>query len=138
MVPAHLSLITLGVDDVARATSFYQRLGWPLLEMSDPEVSFLQLSVVVLALFPRPLLAADAMVDDRASGFPGVTMSINLPTQAEVDQAAEAWVAAGGTLVKRPQSAEWGGYSGYVSDLDGHLWELAYNPYSPEWAAPTS
>ncbi len=135
MVPAHLSVVTLGVADVDQAAAFYTALGWPVLASSSAEIRFLQVGLVVLGLFGRAALAADADVADDPTGFAGVTLSINLPSVTHVNAAARAWVDAGGTVVKPPQAAEWGGYSGYVADLDGHLWELAYNPYSPEWAA---
>ncbi len=137
-VPAYVSLVTLGVADVRRAAAFYERLGWPRKESSDASdaVAFFELGNVVIGLYGHDDLAADAGVDPTPAGFRGVTLAINLATTERVDAAAESWVAAGGTLVKQPEPVFWGGYSGYVADLDGHLWEIAYNPLSPEWAAP--
>jgi predicted lactoylglutathione lyase len=135
-VPAHLSLVTLGVADVAASTAFYESLGWQRLGGSENEVSFFQVGGTVLGLFGRGALADDAAVPDDGGGFRGVSLAINLATTELVDAAFDAWEAVGGVVVKRPHTVSWGGYSGYVADPDGHLWEFAYNPYSPEWAAP--
>ncbi|MGZ4739146.1 MAG: VOC family protein [Ilumatobacteraceae bacterium] len=127
-VPARLTLITLGVADVARATSFYEALGWRRSSASNDDVSFFQLGGLALSVFGRQDLADDAMVPSAGNGFSGITLAINLESEAEVDRVAGEWVACGGSLVKQPHRAFWGGYSGYVADLDGHLWELAHNP----------
>ena len=130
-IPARLSLVTLGVADVARATSFYEALGWRKSSASQTEVSFFQLGGMALSLYGREALAEDATVSSSGAGFSGISLAINLESEAEVDRVADTWVTCGGTLVKRPQRVFWGGYSGYVSDADGHLWELAYNPGFP-------
>ena len=142
-VPAHLSLVTLGVADVARATAFYESLGWERLPASQPTISFFRLHSVTLALFGATDLAADALLPASAATFVpgqfrGVTLAINVLSPAAVDRVYGEWLAAGATVVKPPEPTEWGGYSGYVADPDGHLWELAHNPYSPDWAAPVS
>ena len=137
-VPAHLSIVTLGVADLAVSTAFYEALGWQRLGASQDTISFFQVGGVVLGLYGREALAEDAQVSHQGSGFRGVTLAINVGSPTAVDEMAGAWVAAGAQLVTAPHSAFWGGYSGYVSDPDGHLWELAHNPYSPEWAAPNS
>jgi hypothetical protein len=134
--PAHLSLVTLGVADLAASIAFYDTLGWPRIPDSSGQVAFYQLNGVVLGLYGHGALADDAQVAPERSGFRGVTLACNVGSPVAVDAMAAAWVAAGATLVKPPQPTEWGGYSGYVADPDGHLWELAHNPYSPEWAAP--
>lgn len=134
-VPAHLSLVTLGVVNVPRASGFYQSLGWPKLPSSGDQISFLQVGAVVLSLYERAALADDAGVDVSGQGFRATSLGINLPSPAHVDAAVSTWAAAGGSIVKQPCSVFWGGYSGYVADLDGHLWEIAFNPHSPEWAA---
>jgi predicted lactoylglutathione lyase len=136
-VPAHLSLVTLGVRDVAASTSFYESLGWQRLGGSDDEISFFQVGSVVLGLYGRDELALDATLPAEGSGFRGVSLAINLATPELVDAAFESWAEVGGAVVKPPHSVFWGGYSGYVADPDGHLWEIAFNPMSPEWAAPT-
>ena len=127
-VPARLTLVTLGVADVARATSFYEALGWRKSSASQDEVSFFQLGGLALSVFGRQSLADDATVGSEGSGFSGISLAINLESEAEVDRVAAEWVSCGGTLVKQPERVFWGGYSGYVKDPDGHLWELAYNP----------
>ena len=137
-VPAHLSLVTLGVSDLGRSTAFYRAVGWQRLPASSEEISFFSLGQVVLGLFPHAALAEDAAQasSQAAGGFRGVTLAINGRDEAAVDRMIADFVAAGASLVKAAPRAEWGGYSGYVADPDGHLWELAFNPYSPEWAAP--
>lgn len=135
-VPAHLSLVTLGVADVTVATAFYESLGWPRIGGAEGEISFFQVGSVVVGLFGREALARDATVPAEGSGFRGVSLAINLATIELVDEAVASWAAVGGSIVKPPHTVFWGGYSGYVADPDGHLWELAYNPMSPEWAAP--
>jgi uncharacterized protein len=127
-VPARLTLVTLGVADVARATSFYEALGWRKSSASQDEVSFFQLGGLGLSLFGHQALADDAGVSSKGEGFAGISLAINLESEAEVDRVAAEWVACGATLVKQPERASWGGYSGYVADPDGHLWELAHNP----------
>ena len=130
-VPARLTLVTLGVADVARATSFYEALGWRRSSASNDDVSFFQLGGLALSVFGRQSLADDAMVPAAGEGFAGVSLAINLESEAEVDRVALEWVACGGAMVKQPHRVFWGGYSGYVADPDGHLWELAHNPGFP-------
>ena len=127
-VPARLTLVTLGVADVARATAFYEALGWRKSSASQDAVSFFQLGGLALSVFGRQDLADDAGVSSQGEGFVGISLAINLESEAEVDRAAAEWVACGGTMIKQPHRAFWGGYSGYVADPDGHLWELAHNP----------
>lgn len=130
-----LSLVTLGVADVARAAAFYEALGLTRARDSNDSVAFFNTSGPVLALFGREALADDAGLSPEGSGFRGVTLSWNLPSVAEVDTAMIRFVAAGGSLVKAPEAVFWGGYSGYASDPDGHLWEIAHNPGFPVDAA---
>jgi predicted lactoylglutathione lyase len=127
-VPARLTLVSLGVADVARATSFFEALGWRKSSASNDDVSFFQLGGLALSVFGRQDLADDATVSSDGSGFRGMSLAINLESEAEVDRVAAEWLSCGGTMVKQPHRAFWGGYSGYVADLDGHLWELAHNP----------
>jgi predicted lactoylglutathione lyase len=121
-------LVTLGVADVARATSFFAALGWRMSSASNDDVSFFQLGGLALSVFGRQALADDANVSSEGGGFGGISLAINLESEAEVDRVAADWLSCGGTMVKQPHRAFWGGYSGYVADLDGHLWELAHNP----------
>ena len=125
-----VSLITLGVADLERALAFYRDgLGWTLSSASvEGDVAFIQLNGMALALWSRRLLAEDARLppDD---GWGGVALAQNHVSQQAVDAAAATAVAAGGTLLKLPEHTDWGGYSGYVADPDGHPWELAHNPF---------
>ncbi len=127
-VPARLTLVTLGVADVARARAFYEALGWRRSSASNDDVSFFQLGGLALSVFGRQALADDATVSASGEGFSGISLAINLESEVEVDRVAAEWVSCGGTIVKQPHRAFWGGYSGYVADPDGHLWELAHNP----------
>lgn len=132
-IPALISLVTLGVRDVPAETRFYQALGFELSSTSVPgEVSFFQTAAGVLAVWGEDALAADAGVAPRpAPGFRGVALAINLGSPAEVDAALDTAVAAGGRLAKAAQPTDWGGYSGYFADPEGHLWEVAHNPFWP-------
>ena len=124
-----ISLITLGVSDLARASAFYERLGW-VRAMKDAEgVAFFQAGGMAFSLCPRTELAKDAGVSDPgAPGFNGMALAYNTRTREEVDAVLGEAVAAGGTLVKPAQDALWGGYSGYFADTEGFLWEVAWNP----------
>ncbi|HET6390550.1 VOC family protein [Hyphomicrobium sp.] len=126
-----LSLVTLGVKNVARSRAFYEALGFRASSASQDEVAFFDLGGIVLSLFGREALAKDAGVEPRESGFSGVSLAHNVNSQAEVDQVLSEAVSAGGKLIKPGQKAFWGGYSGYFADPDGHLWEIAYNPFMP-------
>jgi hypothetical protein len=127
-----LTLVTLGVADMARAVAFYDRLGWRRSGAHDPgEVAFYRLDTVILSLFPRTHLAADAQVLDTPPGFGGVTLALNQDSEAAVDAVLAEAVAAGAKLLKPGQKVFWGGYSGYFADPDGHLWEVAHNPFFP-------
>lgn len=131
-VPQRISLVTLGVADVARATAFYESLGWRRSSASqDGGITFFAMQGSALALFGRDDLAHDAGVDPAGTGFRGVSVALNCDSRGEVDDVFAAWVAAGATAVKPPEAVFWGGYSSYVADPDGHLWEIAHNPMSP-------
>jgi catechol 2,3-dioxygenase-like lactoylglutathione lyase family enzyme len=127
-----VTLITLGVADLARAIAFYRDgLGWRASARSQEGViAFFQLNGCVLGLWPRALLADDAQVTDLG-GWGGITLAQNQRSPQAVDEAVARAVAAGATLLKAPVATEWGGYSGYVADPDGHPWEIAHNPYWP-------
>ena len=129
-VPPRLSIVTLGVADVAQATTFYESLGWERSAASQPTITFFDLQGSVLGLYEWSALADDAKVPDDGSGFRGVACAVNCESAEEVDAAWAEWVAAGGSGVLEPHKAFWGGYSSYVADPDGHLWEIAYNPYA--------
>lgn len=125
-----LNIVTLGVRDLAKAVSFYRDgLGWPLSSASVGDFAIFSLATgTALALYPRHLLAADAKLEDRG-GFGGITLAHNVADKASVDAVLTQAVALGGTLLKPAQMAEWGGYSGYFADPDGHPWEVAWNPF---------
>jgi predicted lactoylglutathione lyase len=132
-VPARVSLVTLGVKDVARSTAFYVALGWPLSSASVPgDVSFFKTSGGLLALWGEDLLAADAGLPGAApTDRRGHALAINIESREEVDAALATAVAAGGRITRAAQATDWGGYNGYFADLDGHLWEVAHNPFWP-------
>ncbi|MBS2961945.1 VOC family protein [Actinocrinis puniceicyclus] len=134
-MPARVSLVTLGVADLARATSFYRALGWPLVENAGDGVSFVRTGGALLSLFPYRDLAHDAGVPADGEGFRHVALAINVESAQAVDRGLAAAVAAGATPVKPGQQTFWGGYSGYFADPDGHLWEVAHNPFWPLDAA---
>lgn len=130
-LPRHVSLITLGVADVAASRVFYERLGFPAAGLDNTEVAFFDMNGIVLGLFGRSDLAEDAGVGDDGAGFRGVACAFNLSGEAEVDRALAHAEACGAAIVKPARKVFWGGYSGYFTDPDGHLWEVAYNPHFP-------
>lgn len=131
-----LSIVTLGVGDVARARAFYERLGFAASPAGNESVAFFFAGGVVLALYGRTALAEDAHVEPGdPAPFAGVTVAHNCRSAAEVDAVLAQAVQCGGTLRKPAQKAFWGGYSGYFADPDGHLWEVAHNPFFPMDAA---
>ena len=131
MTPQRITLITLGVADLAAARAFYARLGWQEHGKSQPGIAFFQLHGQALALFGRDALAADQGRPGATLGSGAVTLCQNFTTEAEVDAAFTAALAAGGTALKAPEKVFWGGYSGYWADADGHVWEVAMNPFWP-------
>lgn len=131
MTVPHITLITLGVEDLPRARAFYAVLGWKESAQSSDSVVFFQMNGSALGLFPLAELAKDQGRPGARLGKGAITLAQNFATEAEVDSAFEAALAAGGTAVKRPEKVFWGGYSGYWADLDGHVWEVAMNPFWP-------
>jgi catechol 2,3-dioxygenase-like lactoylglutathione lyase family enzyme len=125
-----LTLVTLGVDDLARARSFYEEgLGWRPADTPEG-VAFYQLPGMAFALWSRAELAADARtpVDGR---FSGIALACNQRSREEVDAVMAAAAAAGARILKPAEATPWGGYSGYFADPDGHVWEVAHNPGWP-------
>lgn len=129
-----ISMITLGVRDLAASVRFYENgLGFPRME-SPPGVAFFTLDGSWLGLYARDALAEDATVPAEGSGFEGFALAHNVASEAEVEAVMQQALAAGATLVKPAQKVFWGGYSGYFKDPDGHLWEVAHNPFF--WVGP--
>lgn len=126
-----VSLITLGVGDLARSKAFYTKLGFKASSVGGAEVVFFQAGAVALCLFPRESLACDADVSPEGGGFRGIAIAHNVREKDQVDAAIAEAVAAGGTITKAAHDAIWGGRSGYFADPDGHLWEVAWNPHFP-------
>ena len=131
MTPQRVTLITLGVADLARSRAFYGALGWREAPGGTEAVTFYQMHGAVLGLFGKDDLAADQGRPGADLGTGAVTLAQNFGTRAEVDAAFEAALAAGATALKRPEEVFWGGYSGYWADPDGHVWEMAMNPFWP-------
>lgn len=128
MTPQRVTLITLGVADLDRAKAFYDALGWVHTERTEGVV-FYQINGLVLGLFPLAELAKDQGRPDAVLGKGAVTLAQNFATEAEVDAAFAHALACGATVLKTPEKVFWGGYSGYYADPDGHVWELAHNPF---------
>lgn len=132
-VPARITIVTLGVADLARATAFYGALGWSPTDYSTPEITFIATTGSMLALFPTDELAADAnLAPPAGDGFRGITMAINVDTDDEVLTILATAEAAGATIVKPAErSPFFAGLDGYFTDPDGHAWEVAHNPDLP-------
>jgi catechol 2,3-dioxygenase-like lactoylglutathione lyase family enzyme len=124
-----INIVTLGVKNIQRAIQFYRDgLGWPLSSISGGDFAIFKISTgTALALYPRHLLTKDACVEDYG-GYGGITLAQNVSSKEEVDKALSQAVLAGGTLLKAAGNTEWGGYSGYFADPDGHPWEVAWAP----------
>lgn len=131
MTVPRISLVTLGVSGIARSRVFYDALGFVASPASQDDVAFYQSGGMALALYPRQLLAEDATVQNTASGFSGVTIALNQPSEEAVDKFLAHAARCGATIAKPAQKTFWGGYSGYFADPDGHLWEVAHNPFFP-------
>ena len=124
-----VSLITLGVADVARATAFYEALGWCRAPGSQPEITFFQLAGQALALYPRTMMEAD--LGHPLQGNGAVALAQNLRSREEVERLYDDALNAGATPLRSPYETEWGGYVAYVADPDGHAWEFAHVPMFP-------
>jgi predicted lactoylglutathione lyase len=131
-VTPRINLLTLGVSDIAASRAFYQRLGFTASPSGSDDVAFFDANGVVLGLYGHDALADDAQVPRRAPPeFRGVSIAWNAASESDVDAIIAHAVACGARLVKAPQKVFWGGYSGYFADPDGHLWEVAFNPFFP-------
>jgi hypothetical protein len=127
-VEQRISLVTLGVADVARAREFYEALGWRTGAAPDDDVVFFQSGGMILAVWGRDQLAEDSGVED-AGGWGGVTLAHNVRSPEEVDAVLAEAERAGARIARAGGATFWGGYSGIFVDLDGHPWEVAHNPH---------
>ncbi|GAB1378147.1 VOC family protein [Pararhodobacter aggregans] len=130
MKPQRITLVTLGVADLERARAFYAALGWEPQE-TNPGVIFYNLGGMKMGLFGLDPLAEDQGRKGAALGTGAMTLAQNFDSREAVDQAFAQALAAGATALKAPEAVFWGGYSGYYADPDGHVWELAHNPFWP-------
>jgi len=132
MMEQRLSIVTLGVRDLGVARNFYlDGLGWTEQEQDSDGIVFVQMPGIVFALYPKAALADDIGVAVPSGPTAGaITLAYNTRTEGEVDEVLATAAAAGATLIKAAEKVFWGGYSGYFADLDGHLWEVAFNPFS--------
>jgi uncharacterized protein len=129
---ACLSLVTLGVSDLAKSTTFYEALGFRRKSRGVDGVAFFEAGGVILSLWHAAELAKDAEIAwTNPSGFRGMSLAWNCTSVAEVDRALARAMAAGATLIRAAQTVFWGGYTAYFADPDGHLWEVAHNPQFP-------
>ena len=125
-----ISIITLGVKDLLGSVEFYRDgLGLPLYDEDTDYIAFFKLQGTWLSLYPLDALATDVEVSVEGSGFSGVTLAHNVRTREEVDTVLDVAVTAGANLVKPAKDTAWGGYSGYFTDPEGYLWEIAWNPH---------
>jgi len=125
-----MTFITLGVTDLNQSIDFYEnKFGWKRSELSNESIIFYELKGIHLALYNREELAKDATVDPSGNGFRSFTLAYNTHSEKEVDDLIESLRKKGVQVIKEPQKVFWGGYSSYVADPDGNLWEIAFNPF---------
>jgi hypothetical protein len=125
-----ITFFTLGVNDLQVSADFYENtLGWKRSPMSTENIVFFELNGIHLSLYNREALAEDATVEPVGSGFKGFTMAHNVGSEKAVDDLINDLRNKGVTIVKEPQKVFWGGYSSYIADPDGNLWEIAFNPF---------
>ena len=124
------TLITLGVKSIKNALDFYETgLGWKKSKTSTDDMILFPLGGIVLGLYPRDLLAEDATVSSKGTGFSGIAIAYNAKSEKEVNEVLDQVKKLGAKIIKPAQKVFWGGYSGYFKDPDGHLFEVAYNPF---------
>ncbi|BAY81110.1 glyoxalase/bleomycin resistance protein/dioxygenase [Calothrix parasitica NIES-267] len=125
-----LNIVTLGVEDLQRSLKFYKDgLGWKLSSASNENIAFFQMGGVVFSLYLRDKLAEDIKIKSDGDGFSGITLAYNAKDEAEVDKVLQQVESLGAKIIKKAEKVFWGGYSGYFADFDGHLWEVAWNPF---------
>lgn len=123
-----LNLIKLGVKDFEKSLQFYKNLGWKKSDKSMEEMAFFMLNGIILGLHPIHELEKDTGLKYRQSDFSGLTISFNAKSKLEVDEIIKEIDEIGGEIIREPQDVYWGGYNAYFKDLDGYLFEVAYNP----------
>jgi len=129
-VEQRISLVTLAVADMTRARTFYERLGWRGQQVE--ETAFFQVGGIGLVLWGRDELADDAGLEDRGTdGFGGIALAHNVRSRVEVDEVLDQAANAGAEITQAARETFYGGYAGYFTDPDGHVWEIAYNPGFP-------
>jgi uncharacterized protein len=125
-----MTMIGLGVKDLEVSKKFYETVFcWTRMQPENPNIVFYRLNGIILSLYPNDKLAEDASVSSAGNGFKGVTCAYNAQTEEDVDRLFSEFENKGVSIIKKPEKASWGGYSGYISDPDGHLWEFAFNPF---------
>lgn len=127
-----LTIVGLGVNDLNIALAFYEKkFGWKKMKSSNDNIVFFQLNGILLSLYLKDKLAEDANVNVEGHGFKGFTLAFNTRSKEDVDNLIIRLEANGVEIVKRPEDVFWGGYSSYIADPDGNLWEIAFNPFLP-------
>lgn len=126
-----ISVVTLAVADLARSRRFYEDLGWHVAEAVDGSVVAFDLVGQSLSLYGRTDLARDVGVDEAALATGGVTLACNVEEPEDVEPTLDEFAAAGGTVLRPAGPVDWGGTVGYAADPDGHVWEIAHNPFAP-------
>ncbi len=130
--PARLHFITLGTNNLEKSKAFFKALfGWKPTMKDSKDVAFFDMGGYVLSLFPKENLAHDALTSSQGSGFPGITLAHNVRTKSEVAKVLLRAEKLGAKIQKPAHDVFWGGHSGYFIDLDGHFWEIAWNPFMP-------
>lgn len=125
-----INIITLGVSNLQKTLEFYEDgLKWTKSNASQEDIAFFQMGGVVLAFYLRESLADDVSVSVSGDGFSGITIAYNAKSKSEVDEVLQEVEKLGAKIIKPAQKVFWGGYSGYFKDLDGHLFEVAFNPF---------
>ncbi len=126
----NLSIITLGVLDLQKTLEFYEKgLNWKKSKASKDKIAFFEVGGIVLSFFSKEALAKDANLSNDGSGFAGITIAYNTKSEEEVDKVIEKVKTLGADIIKPAEKSDWGGYSGYFKDIDGHVFEVAYNPH---------
>ena len=131
MMDQRITMVTLGVADLERAGAFYVALGWRRAEESQPGITFYQCPGMMMGLFPLDELARDQGQPDAILGFGAMNLAQNQKDRETVDAVFQQAIAAGAKALKKPEPVFWGGYSGYFADPDGHIGEIAHNPFAP-------